>query len=116
VADDRAIVGTGPDGFDSDDRYMLHLNHVVGAALGDRAGTCVDPRMQVVQGKTICLVSCQRSPEPVFLRWKKIENHPEGDFYVRSGPQTTKLPPERARTYIKTRFPDAPLPEDPAAG
>ena len=49
---------------------MLHLSHVVGSGLGDRAGTCIDPKMQVVQGKAICLVSCQRSPEPVFLRWK----------------------------------------------
>jgi hypothetical protein len=93
---------------------MLHLTHVVGAALGDRVGTCVDPRMQVVQGRTICLVSCQRSPEPVFLRWKKIEEHPEGDFYVRSGPGTVKLSPDSAREYIKTRFPGATYPDAPA--
>jgi len=114
VADDRSIIGIGPDDFDSEDKYMLHLSHVVGAALGDRAGTCVDPRMQVVQGKTICLVSCQRSPEPVFLRWKNIEEHPEGDFYVRSGPGTVKLAPDSAREYIKTRFPGATYPDAPA--
>jgi hypothetical protein len=30
-------------------------------------------RRHIVEGKTVCLVSCQRSPEPVFLRWKGIE-------------------------------------------
>jgi hypothetical protein len=72
---------------------------------GDRAGTCVDPRTQVVQGKTVCLVSCERSPEPVFLRRKGEGGASEGDFYVRSGPGTVKLTLESAREYVRTRFP-----------
>ena len=104
VADDRSIVGIGPDAFESEDKFMLHLSHVVGSGLGDRAGTCIDPKMQIVQGKTICLVSCQRSPEPVFLKWKGTEAHTDGDFFVRSGPGTKKLEPESAREYIRTRF------------
>jgi len=87
---------------------MRHLIQAVRNGLGDRAGTCVDPKMQVVQDKTICLVSCQRSPEPVFLKWKGTEEHPDGDFYVRSGPRTDKLAPESSREYIRTRFPKAP--------
>jgi hypothetical protein len=104
VADDGSVVGVEPDGFESDDRFMLHLAQVVRNALGDRAGTCIDPRMQIVKGKTVCVVSCQRSPEPVFLKWKGMEATPEGDFFVRSGPGTVKLPPESAREYIGTRF------------
>jgi hypothetical protein len=50
------------------------------------------------------LVSCQRSPEPVLLRWKGMESEAEGDFYVRSGPGTVKLAPESAREYVRTRF------------
>ncbi len=83
---------------------MLHLSHVVGSGLGDRAGTCIDPKMQIVQGKAICLVSCQRSPEPVFLKWKGTEGHANGDFFVRSGPETTKLEHDSAEDYIRTRF------------
>ena len=93
------------DGFESEDKFLLHLTHVVSAALGDRAGTCVDPRFQAVQGKRVCLVACRRSPEPVFFRWKEIEKSPEGDFYVRSGPGTVLLAPQSAREFIKTRFP-----------
>ena len=104
VADDRSIVGIERDQLENDDKFMLHLTQVVRNGLGDRAGTCIDPKTQIVQGKTVCVVSCQRSPEPVFLRWKGMEATPEGDFYVRSGPGTAKLPPESAREYIRTRF------------
>jgi len=83
---------------------MRHLIQVVRNGLGDRAGTCVDPGMQIVQGKTVCVVSCQRSPEPVFLKWKGTEQNADGDFYVRSGPRTDRLPPASATEYIKTRF------------
>jgi type I restriction enzyme R subunit len=104
VADEGRIVGVEVDQLESDDRFMLHLAQVVRNGLGDRAGTCIDPKTQIVQGKTVCIVSCQRSPEPVFLRWKGLEVTPEGDFFVRSGPGTVKLPPDSAEAYIRTRF------------
>lgn len=46
--------------------------------LGDRAATCIDPKTQVVHGGTVCVVSCRRSPEPVFLKWKGMEANPDG--------------------------------------
>ena len=95
------------DRLESDDKYMRHLAQVVRNGLGDRAGTCIDPKPQIVQGKTVCLVSCQRSPEPVFLTWKGTEERPERDFYVRSGPTSIKLSPKDATQYIQTRFPSA---------
>ena len=54
--------------------------------------------------ESVCLVSCQRSPEPVFLKWKEAEESDDGDFFVRSGPGTVKLTPESARDFIRTRF------------
>ena len=48
--------------------------------LGDRAGTCVDPRMQIVKGKTVCVVTCQRSPEPVFMKAKEMAEEDKGEF------------------------------------
>ena len=104
VADDGAIVGIERDGLESDDEFMRHLAQTVRNGLGDRASTCIDPKTQIVQGKTVCLVSCQRSPEPVFLKWKGMEAAPAGDFFVRSGPGTVRLDPESATEYVKTRF------------
>ncbi len=114
VADDGSIVGIERDQLDNDDKYMRHLAQVVRNGLGDRASTCIDPKTQIVQGKTVCVVSCQRSPEPVFLKWKGMEASPEGDFYVRSGPGSVRLSPESAREYIRTRFPGWSPPESAA--
>ncbi|HSF29463.1 MAG TPA: RNA-binding domain-containing protein [Candidatus Tectomicrobia bacterium] len=117
VADDRTIVGIEPDGFESEDTFMQHLAQVVHESVGDWVSAYIDPRMQIVEGKTVCLVICQRSPEPVFLKWQGMEQSPEGNFYVRRGPASVCLSPESARTYIGTRFPSfrsstgQPLPE-----
>ena len=107
VADDGAIVGIERDRLENDDKFMRHLAQVVRNGLGDRAGTCIDPGIQIVDGKGVCVVSCQRSPEPVFLRWKGVEKEEGGGFFVRSGPGTVKLSPDDTREYIRTRFGDA---------
>ncbi len=106
VADDGSVVGIDVDRLESGDKFMRHLAQVVRNGLGDRAGTCIDPKTQIVQGKTVCVVTCQRSPEPVFLKWKGLEAALEGDFFVRSGPGTVRLDPESAREYVRTRFLD----------
>ena len=104
VSDDRSVLGIEVDAFENEDKFMLHLSQVVRNALGDRAGTCVDPRMQIVKGKTVCVVTCQRSPEPVFMKTKEMAEGDKGEFYVRSGPGTVKLSPEDSEKYINTRF------------
>ena len=115
VADDKTVIGIEQDHFPNEDKFMLHLVQAVRNALGDLASTLIDPRTQIVDGKNVCVVTCQRSPEPVFLKWKGMEVSPEGDFFVRSGPATVKLSPASARQYIRTRFPGAPLPDEGGA-
>ena len=112
VADDGSIIGTERDRLESDDKFMRHLAQVVRNGLGDRAGTCIDPKTQIVDGRTVCLVSCQRSPEPVFINWKDMDASPGGDFFVRSGPGTVKLPADSANQYIRTRFSGIARPSD----
>ncbi len=76
VADDGSIVGTERDQLENDDKFMRHVAQVVRKGLGDRAGTCIDPKTQIVGRETVCVVSRQRSPEPVFLTWKGMEATP----------------------------------------
>ena len=104
VADDGKVLGIEHDRLESDDKFMRHLAQAVRNGLGDRAGTCIDPNTQIVEGRTVCLVSCQRSPEPVYLRWKGLEKASEGDLYVRSGPGSVRLGEEDAETYVHTRY------------
>ena len=98
VDDDRNVLGIEHDRLENEDKFMLHLAQAVRNGLGDRAGTCIDPKTQVADGKTVCLVSCQRSPEPVYLRWKGLEKADGGDLYVRSGPGNSASGRDRCRT------------------
>ena len=104
VADNGTVLGIEHDRLENDDKFMRHLAQVVRNGLGGPASTCIDPRTQVVEGKTVCLVGCQRSPEPVFLRWKGLEKLADGDFYVRSGPGTVRLGQDDAEQYVAIRF------------
>ncbi len=104
VDDDRKVLGIDHDRLENDDKFMRHLTQALRNGLGDLAGTCIDPKTQIVEGKTVCLVSCQRSPEPVYLRWKGMEKSDRGDFYVRTGPGTVRLGTEDAERYAATRF------------
>jgi type I restriction enzyme R subunit len=112
VADDGTIVGIERDQLETDDKFMRHLAQAVRNGLGDRAGTCIDPKTQIVDGKTVCVVSCQRSPEPVFLKWKGVESVETGDFFVRSGPGTVSLSVADTEQYIRTRFIDVRRPRN----
>ena len=104
VDDDGGVLGIEHDRLENDDKFMRHLAQVVRNGLGDRASTCIDPKTQIVEGKTVCLVSCQRSPEPVFLKWKGLEKAEGGDLFVRSGPGSVRLGPADVGAYIRTRF------------
>jgi hypothetical protein len=46
VADDGSVVGIEHDQLENDDKFMLHLAQVVRNGLSDRAGTCIDPKIQ----------------------------------------------------------------------
>ena len=104
VEDSGNVLGISLDQFDTDDKFMLHLSHVVQSGLGALSVTRIDPRVQLVDGKGVCVVSCQRSPEPVYLKWKGLETSADGDFFVRGGPGTIKLDADDAQAFINTRF------------
>jgi hypothetical protein len=53
-----------------------HLTQAVRSGLGDRAGTCIDPRTQIVDGKTICLDRAQSRPRSR-VHSDAIPGHPQ---------------------------------------
>ncbi len=79
VDDDRKVLGIEHDRLENDDKFMRHLVQAVRNGLGDRAGTCIDPKTQIVKGKTVCLVSCQQSSEPTYLR-SSSPPHPDHQY------------------------------------
>ena len=51
VADDRTVLGIDHDRLENDDKFKRHLAQAADNDLGDRAGTCIDPKKRIVEGK-----------------------------------------------------------------
>jgi len=51
------IVGIEKDQLENDDKFMRHLAQVVRNGMGDRAGTCIDPKTQIVTRQKRCASS-----------------------------------------------------------
>jgi hypothetical protein len=107
VADDGSIVGIERAEFESHDKFMLHLSQIIRNALGDRAGSCIDPGTQIVDGEAVCVVSCQRSPEPVFLKWKGIEKRRLAISMSGVGPEAWSYRQRARRSTYRQEFPQA---------
>lgn len=71
VADDGTIVGMEDDNFDSTNKLLLHLGHLVTDKLGKNAASYVSVSPLMVQEKMILRVDCSPSAEPVFMEDKK---------------------------------------------
>jgi hypothetical protein len=101
VADDGSIVGIEADHFPDGDKYQLHLMNVVKQSIGDATATFVSPKIVAIDGKEICHVVCRKPPaaSPIFLRFKKGDE----EFFVRTGPSTTKLTPSETLHFMTSR-------------
>lgn len=99
VADNGDITGIETDDFSNSDKFLLHVQDVTRRALGQHAPTFFNTELCEVNGKTIRVVECRKSPEPVFLSYKDTD-----EFFVRTGPSTVKLPPREHHVYIREHF------------
>jgi hypothetical protein len=101
VTDSGERLGIEADGFENDDKFLLHLHQRISSALGVAAETFVDHQIVRSADKRICKVECNPSRDPVFLSMKG--NHEE-EFYIRTGPATTRLGPREILKYSQEHF------------
>jgi hypothetical protein len=99
VADDGAVLGLEPDGFENDDKCRLHFKNLLNQHLGAEYARNVRFDLHELGGKQVAAVECERSDTPVFLRHKKGEH-----FLIRNGPSNIELSLSRALKYIRGRF------------
>ena len=98
VADAGDILGTAADQFDSDDKYLLHVNNRIREYIGLEFVSFINFQLVPVEGQKVLLVQCQPSPSPVFLKSGKDEQ-----FYVRVGPGNRRLSTSEVLTYVTNR-------------
>lgn len=100
VDDDGNAVGIEIDGFENDDKYLLHLMNSIKAAMGNNVAALVRPQFDVFQGKRVCVVHCDKSREPVYLRVKGEDEK----FFIRTGPSSAPLSPRELVSYMRDHF------------
>ena len=99
VNDSGEPIGLDLDKFANNDKFLLHLFNVIKQAIGDMAATLVDAKILEMNGKQFCRVECVATnpSKPVFVKFKKTDE----EFFIRTGPGTTKLSPSEIIQYLR---------------
>jgi hypothetical protein len=99
VADDGTVTGTEADGFENDDKYLQHFSNIFKQHIGLAFSEHVEFALRPVGDRQVLVVTCRKSPRPVFLKNKQDEH-----FYIRSGPSSRDLTPSQMLDYVAKRF------------
>ena len=97
--DDRGQpLGTQLDGFENDDKYLLHVNNRLQQHIGVEHAASIRFGLFPIRGTKALLIECAPATRPVFMVDASQES-----FYVRTGPGTRKLTMSQMLTYVIQR-------------
>ena len=100
VRDDGSVEGIETDKFVNEDKFLLHLWTLIRTCLGRDVSPYLRTILEKMEEKTVCLVRCQPSNRPVFLRQPGFDE----EFYIRLGPSSNAMDISEALGYIADRF------------
>lgn len=100
VRDDGSIEGIETDAFSDNDKFLLHLWNLIKSYLGQEFCPFIDTKLETYGNKNVCIVRCLPANRPAFLRQTGFEE----EFYIRTGPSSSKLGISDALKYISDRF------------
>jgi len=101
VNDDGAVVGLDADGFDNDDKCLLHLKNCLHQHIGAEFSQFISVRLVSLAAGQVVLLEVVPSPSPAFLKIGKNE-----EYYIRSGPSSTKLAPSQIIAHVTQKQKD----------
>jgi hypothetical protein len=99
VDDTGQVKGLDADGFQSEDKLLLHLDNLIKERLGPAVFSRVRPTVATVGGKRCLAVECDAANKPVFLKGSQGE-----EFFIRTGASSPALPHSHAHDYIQQHF------------
>lgn len=99
VNDDGQVIGLDNDGFESEDKMVLHLDNLIKTQLGGAVFACIKTEFNSLDGKRFLAIECLASDKPVFLKVGQNE-----EFYIRAGASSPALPASHTHEYIQQRF------------
>jgi hypothetical protein len=98
VNDAGEVIGLEQDVFENEDKCRLHFKNLIANHLGADLSRYIRFILVSLQEKTVGVVMCARSEQPVFLKDGNKEH-----FYIRNGPSSDELPVSQALNYIRSR-------------
>lgn len=98
ITDDGEITGLERDVFENEDKCRLHFKNLISKHIGADQSKHIRFILVKIDDKTVGVVRCARSEDPVFLKDGNKEH-----FYIRNGPASDELPVSQALNYIKHR-------------
>ncbi|MFB6273421.1 MAG: DUF262 domain-containing protein [Salinibacter sp.] len=103
VADNGTVLGLEDDlaslGRSDLDGFQQKVLQVLENFIGSEFLQFVEPRYEQAQGKTVCAIEVDRSPQPIF-----IHDGDQTEFYVRTGNTTRPLDTQSAHDYISMHW------------
>lgn len=100
VRDDGSIEGIETDRLPNEDKFLLHLWTLIRTCLGRDFSPYIRTRLEKADEKTVCIVSCQPSSRPVFLRQPGFSE----EMYIRVGPSSNAMSISEALKYIEDHY------------
>jgi len=97
IRDDGSFHGIEKDGFENEDKALLHIKNLITKNIGIEYMKFVNMFTARIEGKTIIALQCKQSSKPAY-----IKNGGEEQFYVRAGSSSTKLTVQQAVEHIFT--------------
>ena len=98
VNDSGEILGLEADGFQNDDKCLLHIQNLIGEHVGVEYLSYVRFRLLEMEDKKILVVQCIPLKRIMLLKSSGKEQ-----FYVRSGPSSIELPMSKVLEYVNDR-------------
>lgn len=96
VADSGEICGIDADEFENNDRCLLHVKNLLNQHIGaEFSGYIVTTIVDCTDEGSVVMLECRPAGAAVFLKIGKNE-----EFYIRSGPSSTKLSPSQTLSYM----------------
>ena len=101
VTDRGEPIGLEKDGFESEDKLLLHWVNLLTSSLGAQFMRSIRSALHTVGERRVLLVECLPAKAPVF-----VERDNDESFYVRMSNSTQALKPSEVLTYIGQQFSD----------
>jgi len=95
VDDEGKMTGLEADDFANKDKCLLHVKNLINHHIGAEFSSSISTNVIEIEDREVIMIECTHVASAIFLNIGKNE-----EFYVRSGPSSTKLSPSQTVEFV----------------